>query len=458
MTLAINHTADDLIASYESAYDKEATIGFDREAMLGDFDFSDTTAREEMQEELGDFTGLTVEEVEDLAESEHIEDYYYTYSVGLDGGNIEKAEVETEGFGGMPEMFGGGNGGGGFQTSETDFTLTGYSSLAAMSEFIDGSYTMSELADDAWEKAFEGNYVFINEELASFNELTVGDTVKLQDEDGESYSFTIVGIFADNASGGGQPSLFSNSANTLITNAEAVRKVAEKSSDLQATVTPTFIIDDYANAEAIQTEFYARGLDENYIVETNEELANSGLTGVTNVKSFATTFLVITLVIGGVVLVVINLINIRERKYEIGVLRTIGISKARVSGQFVAELAMVALVALLGGAGIGALAAKPVSNALLASEISAAESSSTDMMANFGPGGEGGGFNLPDFDELTGNGVVAVSAYDSIDAVVDATVILELLGIGLALVLVSSLAAMVSVQRFSPLTILKERS
>ena len=55
-------------------------------------------------------------------------------------------------------------------------------------------------------------------------------------------------------------------------------------------------------------------------------------------------------------------------------------------------------------------------------------------------------------------GVPTVQAYDSIDAVVNVTVILELLVIGLSLVIVSSLASMISIQRFSTLTILKERS
>ena len=52
----------------------------------------------------------------------------------------------------------------------------------------------------------------------------------------------------------------------------------------------------------------------------------------------------------------------------------------------------------------------------------------------------------------------SVSAYQKIDAVVDIKVVLELLGISLGLVFVSSLASMISIQRFSPLTILKERS
>ena len=55
-------------------------------------------------------------------------------------------------------------------------------------------------------------------------------------------------------------------------------------------------------------------------------------------------------------------------------------------------------------------------------------------------------------------GTPDVQAYDSIDAVVSISVLLELLGIGLSLILISSLSAMISIQRFTPLTILKERS
>ena len=56
------------------------------------------------------------------------------------------------------------------------------------------------------------------------------------------------------------------------------------------------------------------------------------------------------------------------------------------------------------------------------------------------------------------NGVAPVQAFDSIDAAVNVKVLLQLLAIGIGLTLVSSLAAMISIQKFSPLTILKERS
>ena len=102
---------------------------------------------------------------------------------------------------------------------------------------------------------------------------------------------------------------------------------------------------------------------------------------------------------------------------------------------------------------------KSVSNSLLANEINSSKESSEKVKGNFGGPDdfnpmEGGG-PTKDFTE---KGRPKVEAYESIDAVVNINVLLELLGIGLTLILISSFAAMVSIQRFTPLTILKERS
>ena len=460
VTLAINNTASDLISSYASAYAKELTISFDRKSMMKDFDFADKDSREEAKDAFENIETYTIEDVKNFAESDYIEDYYYTYSLSLNGNNIEKAESEVDD---KFQNMGGGRGGspnGGTSSSSMDFTLTGYSSIDSMSEFINGTYTMTEIADNAWDVAFDGYYVFINEELASYNELELNDTIKLEDEDGNTYKFEIIGIFEDNdTESASMMSMFSNSANTIITNADVLVTMDSENDTINGSVTPTFIIDDYDNAEKIQEEFYEKGLDETYVVETNQETAESGVSSIKNVKSFATTFLVITLIIGGIVLFILNMINIRERKYEIGVLRTIGISKLKLTFQFVSELLIVAFVALIIGAGLGATMSKSISNSLLSSEIESSESVTEEMKNNFGGdrGGSGDKGNMPDmFNKVSG--VPSIQAYDRVDAVVNITVILELLLIGLTLVLISSIAAMVSIQRFSPLTILKERS
>lgn len=458
ITLAINNTASDLISSYQSAYDKELTISFNRENMTKDVDFSKREKLDDVKEKFNNISSYTISDVEKFAESEYVESYYYTYDISLNGNNIEKAESESSDEDSkMPGFPGGGKS---LDNSSYDFTLNGYSSLEAMSEFIEGTYEMVEIADDAWDKAFEGNYVFINEELASYNSLKLNDTIKLEDEDGNTYKFTILGIYKENESDvSGPMNLFSNSANTIITNADALTKITKGNSNVKGSVKPTFIIYDYNDKDAIQAEFYEKGLDENYVVETNEETATAGLSSIKNVQSFATTFLIITLVIGGIVLFIINMINIRERKYEIGVLRTIGISKSKLTMQFVSELLIVGFVALMIGAGIGAVMSKGVSNSLLASEINSSKESSEKVRGNFGGPdgfnpGEGGG-PMKNFSE---KGRPKVEAYESIDAVVNIKVLLELLGIGLTLILISSIASMISIQRFTPLTILKERS
>ena len=456
ITLAINNTATDLINSYKSAYDKELTISFDREKMMKDIDFSNRDNMDNAKEKFNNISSYTIDDVKNYAKSKYIESYYYTYNISLNGNNISKAESDSDNDSRRPSFPGGDNNFGG---SSYDFTLNGYSSIKSMSEFIDGKYEMQEITDNAWDIAFTGNYVFINEELASYNNLNLNDKIILEDEDSNTYEFEIIGIYKEKESDDKETkSFFSNSANTIITNADSLVSISSSNENIRGTLKPTFIIDDYKNADKVQEEFYKKGLDETYKVETNEEEATAGLSSIKNVKSFANTFLVITLLIGGIVLLIINMINIRERKYEIGVLRTIGISKFKLTMQFVSELLIVGFVALMLGAGLGATMSKPISNSLLSSEIESSKESTEEMKNNFG--GPGGGFNPGKGGPMNfaKQGKPTIEAYEKVDAVVSPKVLFELLGIGLSLILISSVSAMISIQRFSPLTILKERS
>ena len=181
---------------------------------------------------------------------------------------------------------------------------------------------------------------------------------------------------------------------------------------------------------------------------TNLEEIESATKSIENVSKFATTFLIITLIISAVVLLIVNMINIRERKYEIGVFRTIGLSKFKLTMQFITELLMVSLVSLVLGAVIGEVSAKSVGNYLLQSEITETENSKEEQNNNFGRG---------DIERKFNTGV-QVKQIDEMNTVVNYVVIIELLGIGLVLTFISGLSSMINIQRFSPLTILKERS
>lgn len=447
VTLAINNSSSSLIKSYEKKYEVEATIGINRENMMTNFNPEDRIAsKEEMQEAFNRASLITISDIENYADSSYVKDYYYTMSVGVNASNLEKYEStipngkNDRDFSGMEDS--------------SDFTLKGYSSINSMQEFIDGSYTITggEVNDD-----FSSNYCLINNELAILNELAVGDKITIIDSNDSSktYELVVSGIYKEKEETTSGINMFSNSINTIITNANVVKKMSEANENLNINTSPTFILTSSDAIESFQAELTKKELSEYLTIVTNLDQVNNATSAISNVKTFAIAFLIITIIIGTIVLLVINMINIRERKYEIGVLRTIGMKKSKVCLQFLSELMIVSFIALILGASVGAIISVPVSNSLLKSEISSSQQETVNIRENFGRGDKP--FNDMK-DKGNFKGVAIVSAFDSIDAVVDFKVLLELLGLGLLITLISGTSAIVSIQKFSPLTILKERS
>ncbi len=505
ITLSIRNSADKIVTAYESKYNVEATIGMDRNALMeslrGGEGSDDKNSQEEMIEKFNDIESVTVEEINTYGDSKYVSSYYYVYDTNMDAKDLEEAtdslvkestttttttDKFTTMFGGQRPPGGrpGGQSSGSTTTKKSTtttkktekifnekaangaFTLKGYSSYEAMTDFITGSYTITdgEVSSD-----FTGNGCVVSEELATLNELEVGDTIKLinPEDDDLTYELVVTGIYKENTDEASDMStMFSNSANTIITNSTMLEKILADDEDLGITVTPTFILTGTDVAEKFAEEVKEKGLSEYYTVTDNVETVQGATKSISNVKTFATTFLIITLIIGGVVLLVINMINIRERKYEIGVLRTIGMKRITVIGQFMVELLVVCVFGLLIGAGVGALSSVSVANNLLANEIENASTDMEDINKNFGggmsqppnmPSDQGGGPGGRPSD-MNFNGVVSIEQVDSMEAVVDFKVLLQLLAIGVSLTIVSSISSCVAIARFSPLTILKERS
>lgn len=459
VTLAINNSSSSLIKSYESKYEVEVTLGVNRGGMMQNFNPEDReNSKDNMKEMFDSANQITEEDIKNYADSDYVKSYYYTMQTGVNSDTLEKAEMTSSNGNNMPE----GRGPGGKEEfknqSSGDFTLKGYSSIESMNEFIEGSYTITdgEVSDD-----FDSNYCLINSELATLNEINVGDTIVVVDSDDSSktYELVVSGIYEEKTDNDNGMSMFANSVNTIITNTNFINKMKENNEDLNVSTTPTFILKNSDVVEKFSEELTEKGLSEYLTVQTNLDQVENATSTISNVKTFAVTFLIITLIIGTVVLLVINMINIRERKYEIGVLRTIGMKKSKVCLQFISELLIVSFVALILGCGIGATMSVPISNSLLKNEITSSQNETNNIRDNFGKGQNGDMQRTDDnFNDRGFKGVATVQAFDSIDAVVDFKVLLELLGIGLMITLISSISAITSIQKFSPLTILKERS
>lgn len=463
ITFAIKKSASDIVLSYENENNIEASIGINREKLMDDL--KEKEDAEDKIDAFNDIENITIEEIKNYSNSVYVSSYYYTYDLRVNAKNIDAAtsslvkettETKTE-KNNMFNPFGKPQGEErktitkktkkiyNEKENEGAFNLLGYSSYSSMSDFIDGKYKIKEgnISDD-----FESDTCIISSELAKLNDLKIDDIITVIDPKNtkKTYKLTITGIFEeDSSSASDMRKMFTDSANTIITNINFINKLIEANDDLTATITPTFILTSQDVIDAFKEEVNKKDLNNYYEITTNEEEITEKISSIKNLETFANTFLLITFIIGGSILILINSLIIRERKYEIGVLRTIGMSKSKVSWQFVLEIFFVAFVSFIIGTGIGSTLSVNIANNLLQNEISSTENRKEDIGKNFGD---------KKMDISFSGGIEKI---DSINAVVDFKVIVSMLEALILLTITSSLVAIVSINQFKPLTILKER-
>lgn len=499
VALAIKKAANDAKESGLDSTNITASIGLDRQKMMESAQGSTSSGSQpdmsSLRDLLAQYKDLSLEEQLAYAKSDLVKNYYYTRSTALDGtGELspysteeEKSTGSTGGTFGSAESAGPGSDKNGASNKITfggitmgDFNLTGYSAEEAMTKFVSGtSKVTSGQMFDVNSSAFE---CLISSELAAFNNLSVGDTITLSNPNNtvETYTFTIVGIYTESSttnsegtmhfstaqdsanliciSGGAMQTLLDGSAASAVVSKDTDGN--ETSTALTGQLSGTYVFANKANYDAFAEELKAKGLSDYYTLSSSDvSQYEASLIPLENLSNFATTLLWIILGVGAVVLVVINVFNIRERKYEVGVLTAIGIKKSKVALQFVTELLCVTLLAILVGVGIGAVVSVPITNNLLASQVEQQQAQNSAQNTNFGRPSTGGtqSTGQTTIGGKTQNNV-AVSYLTQVNATIDFTIVLQLIGIGMVLTIISSLAAVVFVLRYEPLKILANRS
>ncbi len=492
------------------------TISIDRQAMMGNMKPGEGNEgsfdKDSFKEMMGSTSSLTLDEYQKYAEASTVENFYYTVTTSLDGSDsIEPVNDETSTDSSITDSasetnksMGGNKGGmmGGSSMSSGDFTIVGYSSDNAMTAFVEGTATIDEGA--VFDEGTENYDCIISSELATYNDLTVGDVFSLvnPNNEEEAYELTVVGIYTDTSTNESFMSMtgrgFSDPANQIYMSSAAVDKLVAASEEVSTTVTDedtgretetaitstlscTYVFADTDAYYTFEEEVRELGLSDSYSVSSSDISSfENSLVPLETLGTMAGWFLLVILIIGAIILIVLNIFNVRERKYEIGVLTAMGMKKGKVAMQFLTEIFVVTMAAVIIGVLAGAVSAVPVTNALLENQISSTESQSAEIDKNFGrenggsfggrgnapamPDGEmsdGGKMDKPD-DEgkgFIGNvfGENAANYVSEIDSAMNFTVVLQMLGIAILLTLISGAVSMLFVMRYEPLKILANR-
>ena len=514
--LSIRQAAESAKESALDGMSVTATISYDRASAMGNMAGgrpgmggggfgSGSFDPSQFGDIMGKSSSLTLEEYLKYAEAESVQDFYYTLTAYFNGSeNFSPVSDETDddsdgelsgdldsGNSGMPG-FPGGMGGMNFGASG-DFSIIGYSSDSSMTAFVSGNASIVD--GSMFEEGTSELVCVISEELAMYNSLSVGDTITLSNPslDSETYTLTISGIYTSSENNDFSMSMFGASqdpANRIYMSANALQSVLDLSEEnsttttddygretetkVEGTISATYAFADTDAYYAFEQEVRALGLDESYTVSSSDITAfENSLTPLNTLSTMAGWFLLVILIIGGIILVVLNIFNVRERKYEVGVLTALGMKKWKVAAQFMCEILVVTMLAVIIGAGIGAVSSVPVTNALLEGQAQSQSNQQSQIEQNFGrPGDFGGGFpsgNMPsdmpsDIPDMGGGknpfGDMFGGAADyitEVNSAMNLTVVLQMIGVGLLLTLIASAASVLFIMRYDPLKILANR-
>jgi putative ABC transport system permease protein len=453
IAMMIASTSSGIIEDYKGRFGSEVTFRPDIEALREDAsaDGGGGPVRLEVPR-------IDVEQYLAFGDSEYLKSADYTASTGIVPTDLSVVDEELGGGGSGMRV-----GGPGQEEQESDDALSFMAQLrgGSFEEFDDGTRVLAdgEMPDGL-------NEVIVSSELAELNDLGIGDTFSatgaLRDPDGGDPKeigyddLTVVGVYDDLTEEYGQTPVqnaYANTRNQVLTTVDTVLENHD-SEYLGVEVDATYYLTSPDVLEEFEEEVRAEGLPEDFEVTTDESAYETIVAPVEGLKSISTTFMIVVLALGGVIIALLSSTAIRERKYEIGVLRAMGMKKSRVSLGLWVESLILTATCLVAGLAIGVLVAQPVTDALLAGQVeaaaAAAESSGAmggGMLMVGGPGAFGPAGGATDAEPLS-ELVVGLSP----------VAIGQIALVAFALATLAGVVAISRITKYEPMKILAERN
>lgn len=476
--LTIQSAAEKATENAENSVGATATLSVNREAMFlqrtssSDTD-STTDSSDSGRPDPGSFTStpVNVSDAEAIAKLDNVSTYSFESSAtAVAGDDIEPITTsDTEdtmdssstdeaaaGSGGGFMMNGEGGGGQGGMASG-DFQISGVSSTEMATNFSSGTAKIIDgegiTADDKGT-----NNVVIETSLAEANDLSVGDTFTLKDSDEEnSYTVTIKGIYetSETASGMAAQISFMNPVNTIYSYYSFANTLS--GADEGTTDSAVYTLSEPSKMDAFVKQAEALIDTDTYSITTNDQAYQQMLEPLNNVSSFAKNIVILVAIAGVIILTLIVMLMIRERRYEIGVLLSMGESRVKIIAQFFSEMFVTMVVALVIATFSGGLVGNVVGNQLLAQQNDTTETANGQGDAANEQGGGGPGGGMANMRQGMGNFASSLGGSEEItelNITVEPTEIVALAGLGLLISLFSILLSSIGILRLNPKKIL----
>ncbi|WP_194191215.1 ABC transporter permease [Clostridium chrysemydis] len=436
VSVIINTTSNGIIQDYKNSYGSEVFIQPNQEKV-------DELSKKGDMEEL--YKGIPTDVKTDISKSKYLKETIFTSSFGGYSSKLKALDEEENKnqSNGMNAVSMASANGEELKNAKTpNLNVLGGLSKEGAEEFKNGKRKITE--GKMPEKSGEA---LISEDFAKLNKLKVGDKIKIQNpEDPAKYKpleLTISGIYFDSNTpqnlGFKHPML--NRKNEIITTFDTLKEFNKESKSKMEPVNTDvkYFLNNPDDLEAFNKEAHAKGLSDLYDVSTDAQSYNNIVKPIEGLKKISNIFMVLVLAFGGSILILISILSIRERKYEIGVLRAMGMKKDKVALGLVFETISLILISLIIGIGIGNLVSSPVSNMILKGQLEAQNDNLSGVMVSVGA-------------------VNPVKPIETITTSLSLNSILAIGGIAILLGLISAIIGILYINRYEPRKILTERN
>ena len=292
-------------------------------------------------------------------------------------------------------------------------------------------------------KASDKHMSMVHEDLAKTNGLKVGDTLTLKanpyDADNESHSTatvktTIVGIFKGD-SDRKVSSRAELTSNTVYTDLDTTSTLYQYKAGKEIYQDATFVLDRGVDVEKTMEAAKKLPVDwNNYQITRNDQYTSSMLNAARGVRSMMRSALIGVTISAVIVLSLMLLLWMNDRRQEMGVLVSLGIGKPSLIAQYLTEMILIGLPSLV----LGWLCARGAAQWLGTSALRSVNASAAKELSSMGQVG----------GDLESS--MSVRTLDSLTVSVDGTAMLYVaLGL-LAVMLVCVAVACMPMLRKSP--------
>ena len=299
------------------------------------------------------FSFNQVEEIKKVADNESLEKHYQTiaklenYSVVTGEEKIQRDDIDEE--------------------MKNVVSLNSSSQVNREKLFSSGVFS---LLKGKMIEATDIHKIMIHEELASKNQLNLGDTITLdviQQETGEKkkVDYEIVGIFSGKKQETYTGLTSDFSENTVFTDYQSIHQLF--TSELGEVVTGLNIFAS-SSEELLKMKQAIEALPfnwEEFVIEDQKQDFDDILESITGLQSMVQWMTVGILIAGAVVLSLMLMLSVRERIYEIGILLSIGIHKAWIIGKFFVELFLLTIPAIFVSLALGPMMVQQLMNGFI---------------------------------------------------------------------------------------------